>query len=483
MTGNDLDVLVIGAGISGIGAACRLQTRCPGKTFAVLEGRDAIGGTWDLFRYPGIRSDSDMYTLSFPFRPWRGDQTIADGDSIRAYIEDTAREHGVDRKIRFGHRVERAMWSSEAARWTVEARTKTGETVRFTCRFLFMCTGYYDYASGYTPDFPDAPRFRGRVVHPQAWSEDVEYAGKRVVVIGSGATAVGLVPALAEKAAHVTMLQRSPTYMMSLPAVNPVTRLLERRIPRVGYDVARTFNVGMAKTVYAFCRARPEEAKRLLIRGVKKRLDPGFDVDTHFTPRYAPWDQRLCLVRDGDLFAAIRRGEVDVVTDHVERFTEGGIRLRSGRELEADLVVTATGLRLVLLSGVPLVVDGRVVDLPKTTMYKAAMLAEVPNLALSLGYVNASWTLRSDLIAQYVCRLVNEMDEKGWRTCMPRLRASDELTDDSVMPLASGYVERVRERLPRQGTKNPWRTAHGYLRDLATLRYAPIDDGVMQFTR
>ncbi len=481
MSGDELDVLVIGAGISGIGAAYRLQTRCPGKTFAVLEGRDAIGGTWDLFRYPGIRSDSDMYTLSFPFQPWRGAQTIADGASIRTYIEDTAREHGIDRKIRFGHKVERASWSSAAARWTVEARkTSTGETVRFTCRFLFLCTGYYDYAAGYTPDFPDVDRFRGRIVHPQKWSDDVEHAGKRVVVIGSGATAVGIVPALASSAAHVTMLQRSPTYMMSLPAVNPIARFVDER---VGYEVARTLNVGMAKAVYAFCRSRPEVAKRLLLRGVKKRLERGFDVETHFTPRYAPWDQRLCLVRDGDLFAAIRRGKVDVVTDHVERFTDKGIRLRSGKELEADLVVTATGLRMVLLGGIPLDVDGRAVELPNTTMYKAAMLADVPNLALSLGYVNASWTLRSDLIAQYVCRLVNEMDEKGWRSCTPRLRPSDVLTEESVMPLASGYVERVRSALPRQGDKHPWRTAHGYLRDLFTLRYGAIDDGVLQLAR
>lgn len=481
MSGDDLDVLVIGAGISGIGAAVRLQTRCPGRTFAVLEGRDAIGGTWDLFRYPGIRSDSDMYTLSFPFRPWRGDKTIADGESIRAYIEETAREHGVDRKIRFGHRVERATWSSDAARWTVEARkTSTGETVRLTCRFLFMCTGYYDYAAGYTPELPGADRFRGRIVHPQTWPDDVVVAGKRVVVIGSGATAVGIVPALAKEAAHVTMLQRSPTYMMSLPGVSPVARFVERR---VSYELARTLNVGLSKAFYAFCRARPEEAKRLLLHGVRRRLDEGFDVATHFTPRYAPWDQRLCLVRDGDLFSAIRGGKVDVVTDHVERFTENGIRLRSGKELEADLVVTATGLRMVLLGGVPLFVDGRAIDLPKTSMYKAAMLAGVPNLALSLGYVNASWTLRSDLIAQYVCRLVNEMHAKGWRSCTPHLRPSDALTDESVMPLSSGYVARVASMLPRQGDKHPWRTAHGYVRDVVTLRYAPIEDGVLRIAR
>lgn len=484
MSADDLDVLVIGAGISGIGAAYRLNTQCPGRTFAVLEGRDAIGGTWDLFRYPGIRSDSDMYTLSFPFRPWNGDQTIADGEAIRKYIEETARELDLERHIRFGHRVERASWSSDAARWTVEARrTKTGERVRLTCRFLFMCTGYYDYTRGYTPDFPDVDRYRGRVVHPQAWTNDVEHAGKRVVVIGSGATAVGLVPALADKAAHVTMLQRSPTYMMALPAVNPLSRWVERRVPKVGYDLSRTLNVVIGKAVYAFCRARPEAAKRLLVGGVRKKLDPSFDVETHFTPRYHPWDQRLCLVRNGDLFAAIREGKVDVVTDHVERFTDKGIRLRSGRELEADLVVTATGLELQLVSGIPIVVDGRDVDLPKTTMYKAAMLSGVPNLALSLGYVNASWTLRSDLIAQYVCRLVNDMDRHGYRACTPTPRPSDDVSDETVMPLASGYVERARAKIPRQGKKHPWRTAHGYLRDLVTLRYLPIDDGMLQFTR
>jgi cation diffusion facilitator CzcD-associated flavoprotein CzcO len=479
---SEFDVLVIGAGISGINAGYRLQTRCPKKTFAILEGRDAIGGTWDLFRYPGIRSDSDMYTLSFPFRPWKGDQTIADGEAVRRYIEDTARETGLDRKIRFGHKVVRASWSSDAARWTLDVETKSGPA-RFTCRFLFMCTGYYDYENGYTPEIPGKASYRGRVVHPQKWSNDIEYANQRVVVIGSGATAVGLVPALAKKAAHVTMLQRSPTYMISMPEVDPLTRWISTRVPRIGHALARALNLGITAGIWKFARRNPERAKRLLIGGVKKRLGPDFDVETHFTPRYAPWDQRLCLVRDGDLFEAIKAGKVDVVTDHIERFTEKGLLLKSGRELEADIVVTATGLSMVLLGRVPIEVDGRVVDLAKTAMYKAAMLSDVPNFALSLGYVNASWTLRSDLICEFVCRLINEMDKKGYRQCVPRRRDSDLLTEESVMPLSSGYVERARSLLPKQGKRAPWRNDHRYTQDLYALRHAPIEDGVMRFSR
>lgn len=476
------DVLVIGAGISGINAAYRLQTMCPSKTFAVLEGREAIGGTWDLFRYPGIRSDSDMYTLSFPFRPWKGTQTIADGESIRTYIEDTARELGIDRKIRFGHQVKRASWSSDAARWSVDVETSAGVSVRFTCRFLFMCTGYYDYAKGYTPDLPGMSSYRGRVVHPQLWGRDVDYDGKRVVVIGSGATAVGLVPALAKKAAHVTMLQRSPTYMISLPGVLPVAEWLTH-VPGVGDALARGLGIGLSSAIWLFARGSPERAKRVLLDGVKKRLGAGYDVATHFTPRYAPWDQRLCIVRDGDLFEVIKSGKAEMVTDHIERFTEQGLLLRSGKELVADVVVTATGLEMVLLAHVPLEVDGHAVDLPRSSMYKAAMLSEVPNFALSLGYINASWTLRSDLVCQFVCRVIRQMDKKGYRSCTPRRGPDDGITDEVVMPLASGYVERVRATLPKQGTRAPWKNDHNYAHDLFTMRFGRIDDGVLQFAR
>jgi monooxygenase len=473
----DFDVLVIGAGISGIGAGYRLSTRCPGKTFAILEARAAIGGTWDLFRYPGIRSDSDMFTLGFPFRPWNREHAIADGASIRDYILETARELGIDRHVRYGHRVERASWSSSAARWTVEVRrADTGERILFTCRFLFMCTGYYDYAGGYTPDFAGIDRYRGRVVHPQKWTDDVDYEGKRVVVIGSGATAVGLVPVVAKKAKHVTMLQRSPTYMMSFPGVDPMARTL-------GSRVMRARNVAASKAIFLFCRRFPERAKKMLVDGVQKQIQGQLDVATHFTPRYKPWDQRLCLVRDGDLFTAINEGKVDVVTDHIDTFTEKGIRTRSGRELDADLVVTATGLKMLLLGGVPIVVDGKTIEISKTTMYKAAMLSGIPNMAMSLGYVNASWTLRSDLAAEYVCRVLNEMDRQGYSSCVPERAADDPPAEESIFPLASGYVDRGKDVLPRQGAKDPWRNMHGYLGDVMRLRYRAVDDGILRMTR
>ncbi|HEY8075501.1 MAG TPA: NAD(P)/FAD-dependent oxidoreductase, partial [Labilithrix sp.] len=470
----DLDVRDIGAGISGINAGYRLAQRCPKKTFAILEGRDALGGTWDLFRYPGIRSDSDMFTLGFPFRPWRSDQVIADGKDILAYLNETARVTGVAEKIRFGHRVLRASWSSDAAKWTVEATKKDGTHVVFTCRFLFMCTGYYDYAAGYTPEWPGVETFRGRIVHPQKWTEDVAWEGKRVVVIGSGATAVGLVPALAEKAAHVTMLQRSPSYVMSFPGVDPMSK-------KLGPHVMRVRNTALGKAVYIFCRKFPGKAKELLVESVKKRVGDGYDVGTHFTPSYMPWDQRLCLVRDGDLFKRIREGKVDVVTDHIESFSENGIRTKSGREIEADLVVTATGLNVRLLGGVPLEIDGERVEMTKKTMYKAALLSDVPNLALSLGYVNASWTLRADLICEYVCRLLNAMDKKGVRVVTARLDDSVTITDEPVMSLTSGYMQRARASLPKQGVKRPWRNVQGYLGDLLALRWARVDDGVLHF--
>ena len=476
------DVLVVGAGLSGISAGYHLQTECPRKTYAILESRDAIGGTWDFFRYPGIRSDSDMYTLGYSFRPWKGAKSIADGPSILEYINETAREHGIDQKIRFGHRALRASWSSDAAMWTVEAkRNDTGEAVRFTCRFLLMCSGYYDYAGGYTPDFPGIERFGGTIVHPQKWGQDIDHAGKHVVVIGSGATAVTLVPELAKTAASVTMLQRSPTYIVALPAVDGIARWLRRKLPsELAYDVTRWKNVALGMAFFNFCRRFPERAKKLIVGGVRKSLGPDFDVDTHFTPTYHPWDQRLCLVPDGDLFESLKSGRAKVVTDHIETFTETGLVLRSGKKLDADLIVTATGLKLQLAGGVQLTVDGRLVNVGKTMNYKGTMLSDVPNFAVTLGYTNASWTLKCDLVCEYVCRLLNHMDREGYRQCVPRMKEIGG-AEEPLMNFSSGYIQRSLDQLPKQGSKAPWRLYQNYLLDLFGLRYGAVDDGVIEF--
>jgi monooxygenase len=478
-----VDVLIVGAGLSGIGAAYHLQDKCPGKTFALLEARDSIGGTWDLFRYPGIRSDSDMYTLGYRFRPWPDAKAIADGPSILSYVRETARENGIDRHIRFGHRVVRAEWSSADARWTVEAeRTDTGERVRMTSHFVLMCSGYYRYDQGYTPEFEGTDRFRGRIVHPQFWTDDIDYAGQRVIVIGSGATAVTLVPAMAERAAHVTMLQRSPSYVVSLPGEDPLARGLRRFLPkRVVYPIVRWKNVLLTLLSFQLSRRRPELMKRLIREAVAKRLPPGYDVDVHFNPTYNPWDQRMCLVPDDDLFQAISAGRATVVTDRIDTFTETGLRLESGVELEADLIVTATGLNLVPLGGVDFVVDGREVKLPETMSYKGMMIGGVSNLAFALGYTNASWTLKADLCCEYFCRLVNHMDERGYRICTPRNR------DPSVVPepmidFNSGYVVRAIHQFPRQGSRTPWRLNQNYARDILALRYGSVEDGAMEFS-
>ncbi|HSD77370.1 MAG TPA: NAD(P)/FAD-dependent oxidoreductase [Solirubrobacteraceae bacterium] len=477
-----VDVLIVGAGLSGIGAACHLRAECPGRTFAILEARDAIGGTWDLFRYPGVRSDSDMFTLGYAFRPWREAEAIADGPSIRRYIRDTAREHGVDRHIRFGHRVVRAEWSTPEARWTVEAeRTGTGETVRMTCGFLFACTGYYRYDEGYTPRFEGSERFAGAIVHPQHWPEELDYAGKRVVVIGSGATAVTLVPALAQRAGHVTMLQRSPSYVLSLPARDPVAGLVRRVLPaRLAYSLVRWKNVLLTALVFQVSRRAPSFTKALIRRGVQRRLPAGYDVDTHFRPRYDPWDQRLCLVPDGDLFATIRDGRASIVTDRIATFTERGLRLASGAELQADVVVTATGLNLLVLGGMTLAVDGREVEVPQTVGYKGMMLSGVPNLALALGYTNASWTLKCDLVSRYVCRLLNHMEDHGHTTCTPRAPGPS-VARRPFLDLTSGYVTRALDRLPKQGARAPWRLHQNYARDVLMLRFGALEDEGVEF--
>jgi cation diffusion facilitator CzcD-associated flavoprotein CzcO len=476
-----LDVLIVGAGLSGVGAAHHLEDRLPGKSYAILEARGDLGGTWDLFRYPGIRSDSDMHTLGYRFKPWTEEKVIADGPSILEYVRRTARERGIDRKIRFHHRVVAAEWSSEESRWAVEAeRSDTGETVRLTCGFLWTCSGYYRYDEGYTPEFEGTDRFAGPIVHPQHWPEDLDYAGKRVVVIGSGATAVTLVPAMAERAAHVTMLQRSPTYVASLPAEDPIAGQLRQLLPnRAVYAIVRWKNVLLQTLVYQLSRRRPELVKKMIRRGVERSLPPGYDVDKHFKPRYNPWDQRMCLVPDGDLFRAISAGDASVVTDRVETFTERGVALESGEELGADVIVTATGLNLLFLGGMRLGVDGEEVDVPATMAYKGMMLSGVPNFAFTVGYTNASWTLKADLTSEYVCRLLAHMDAHGYRCCVPE--ADPSVTEQPLLDFTSGYVQRSLDRFPKQGSREPWKLRQNYALDIRMIRRGPIEDGAMQF--
>ena len=477
------DVLIVGAGLSGIGAGYHLQTACPGKSYVIFEGRDAIGGTWDLFRYPGIRSDSDMYTLGYNFRPWREAKAIADGPSILQYVRDTARENGIDKKVRFHHRVMRAQWSSEEARWIVEAeRSDTNEPLQFSCNFLFMCSGYYDYANGYLPEFPNADAFAGKLIHPQHWPDNLDYEGKRVVVIGSGATAVTLAPAMAEKAAHVTMLQRSPTYMVSRPSEDTLANSLRQKLPAMlAYQITRWKNVLLGMWFFRLARRKPEKVKAGIIGLIRKQLGPDYDVATHFTPRYNPWDQRLCLVPDGDLFREINAGRMSIVTDHIERFTQSGIKLKSGEELQADIIVTATGLQMKLFSGLEVSVDGTRIDLAKTMSYKGMMFSGVPNFAAAFGYTNASWTLKADLTCEYVCRLLRYMDRRGYRQCMPKRDPS--VAELPWLDFTSGYVQRALHQLPRQGAKKPWRLYQNYARDLMALRFGSVKDGAMQFSK
>jgi cation diffusion facilitator CzcD-associated flavoprotein CzcO len=484
IAGAHIDVLIVGAGLSGIGAAYHLRRAFPQRTYTILESRDAIGGTWDLFRYPGIRSDSDMYTLGYRFRPWVGDKSIADGDDILNYVRDTATESGIDRHIRFGHRVVRAEWSSADNRWTVQAeRADTGETVTLTAGFLFCCSGYYRDDAGYTPDFAGVERFSGPIIHPQHWPSELDVAGTRVVLIGSGATAVTLGPALTQQGAHVTMLQRSPSYIISAPARDDLAMTARKFLPvRAAYTVARAKYVALSTALYQLSQRYPE-AMRKRIRGWQQRwLPPGYDIDTHFTPSYNPWDQRLCLAPDGDFFRAIRNGELDVVTDTVDTFTETGLTLASGARLDADIIITATGLNLLAFGGMDLVVEGRPVTLSQRMAYKAMMLSDVPNFAYIIGYTNASWTLKADLVCEYFVRLLRHMDAHGYARCTP-VRDPSVGAASLFLNFNPGYVQRAASQFPIQGTKAPWLLRMNYLRDLVTLRHGRITDSAMSFAR
>ncbi|MCA1402033.1 NAD(P)/FAD-dependent oxidoreductase [Bradyrhizobium sp. BRP56] len=476
------DVLIVGAGLSGIGAGYHLQANCPDRSYAILEGRDCIGGTWDLFRYPGIRSDSDMYTLGYSFRPWTEPKAIADGPSILNYVRETARVYGIDKNIRFNHRVVRADWSSADSQWTVEVERGPEKTIeRFTCNFLFMCSGYYKYEHGYTPDFPGIADFAGRVVHPQKWTDDIDYAAKKVVVIGSGATAVTLVPEMAKTAAHVTMLQRSPTYVVARPDEDKVANWLRARLSaKLAYGLTRWKNVLFGMYFYRLCKRDPERVKKLILGGVRHALGPDYDVATHFTPRYNPWDQRLCLVPNGDLFQSLRNGRSSVVTDQIETFTRGGIKLKSGNVLDADIVVTATGLDLQVLGGLEINVDGARVDLSKTMNYKGLMYSGVPNLAAAFGYTNASWTLKCDLTCEYVCRMLNHMKAHGYAQVTPR-RNDPDVTELPWVDFSSGYIQRAAARFPKQGSRRPWRLYQNYALDIMTLRFGSLKDEAIEF--
>ena len=473
------DVVIVGAGLSGVGAACHLRRECPNKSVVVLEARESIGGTWDLFRYPGIRSDSDMCTLGYRFRPWTEPKAISDGPSILRYINDTADEFDVRRLVRLNHRVLDASWNSDESRWTVSVhRSDIAASATFSCQFLYVCSGYYRYDEGFSPSFPGVERFGGPVIHPQHWPEDLDYRGKRVVVIGSGATAVTLVPTLAESAEHVTMLQRSPSYIAARPARDPIADRLRAWLPqKPAYGIVRWKNALEGTAFFQLSRRRPELMKALLRKAATKQLPDGYAVDTHFAPTYNPWDQRMCLVPDGDLFTAIREGRASVVTDHIDSFTESGIRLRSGAELVADIVVSATGLNLLAIGGMRLVIDDRPVELSETVSYKGMMLSGVPNFAWTIGYTNASWTLKADLVAEYVCRLLNHMDRHDYAAVTPD--ASRTTAADRIIDLASGYVLRSAAELPKQGERAPWRLHQNYVRDVRLLRRGPIDDDVV----
>ncbi|MDO9352158.1 MAG: NAD(P)/FAD-dependent oxidoreductase [Solirubrobacteraceae bacterium] len=476
-----LDVLIIGAGLSGIGAAHHLKETHPGRSVALLDMRDDLGGTWNLFRYPGIRSDSDMHTLGFGFRPWDEARTLADGPSILQYLRDTAAEDGTVEKIRFGHKVISAAWSSEDATWTVTCEVG-GDTVELTCNFLLNCSGYYRYDEGFTPHFEGREDFKGEIIHPQHWPEDFDYTGKRVVVIGSGATAITLVPAMVEKAEHVTMLQRSPTYVTSLPYEDPVALKLRKVLPKkAAFGAVRWKNVMVQLAVYQLSQRRPAQMKKFFIANAAKQLPKGFDVKKHFTPKYNPWDQRLCVVPHGDLFKAIKRGDATIATDRIKTFTETGLELESGDTLDADVIITATGLNLLLFGGIEFSVDGTPVDMPDAVAYKGLMLSGVPNFAFAIGYTNASWTLKADLVGGYIGRLLSHMDKRGTKIATPQL--DGDIETQPLLDFSAGYVQRSLGVLPKQGKKAPWTLKMNYPLDLAAFKFGKVDDGTMRFTK
>ncbi|MBT9610723.1 MAG: NAD(P)/FAD-dependent oxidoreductase [Aquabacterium sp.] len=476
------DVLIVGAGLSGIGAARHLKSQCPGKTFAILEGRDTLGGTWDLFRYPGIRSDSDMYTLGYNFKPWTEPQVIADGARIRNYIQETSRENGIDSHIRYDSKVVSADWNSESAAWTLTVQKKSGETTQLTCNWLMMCSGYYNYEEGFTPDFPGRNDFKGQVIHPQFWPEKLDYSGKRVVVIGSGATAITLIPSMTDKAQHVTMLQRTPSYVISVPQFDPMVRVLLKFLPEMTvYKMSRARNNFITQLIFKLSRKYPNAVRKLLLKQVKAQVGPNFDMK-HFTPPYNPWDQRLCAVPNGDMFKVLRRGKASVVTDHIDRFVGNGILLKSGQTLEADIIVTATGLNLRLFGGMTMKVDGKAIQMNEHISYKGLMFSDIPNFSNTLGYTNASWTLKADLIAEYVCRLLKHMDKTGTRIAVAE-RKDPNVKPAPLLDMSSGYVARAEAHLPKGADRAPWKLYQNYAMDMDQLHNGKLEDGVMTFRK